>query len=655
VTRERVLELEAVTKTFGEQPPVPAVRGVSFAVHRGELVAIVGPSGSGKSTLLHVMGTLERPTSGVVRIGGVDAATLSDGELSVLRAREIGFVFQQFFLAEHATARENVADGLLYAGVSAAERFKRADEALARVGLSQRANFKPTSLSGGERQRVAIARAFVGRPAIVLADEPTGNLDSATGASIVELLRGLNHEGATIVMITHDGGLANQLPRQIQMLDGRVVSDTRRDDTASVAPLDRARREEEKRAGRSSDGRLAVRDRLRVASVGLRARPLRAALSALGIAIGTAAIVGVLGLSSSSQSGLLAEIDRLGTNLLTAEAGQSLTGEEAKLPGEARARIIHLENVQQVTDAALLKGVKVYRTSLIPAANSGGLEVRAASLNLLSVLGSEVSRGNWLNEATAQGPVAVLGSVAAGRLGIDRIDADQRIWLGHRWFEIAGILDPSPLAPEIDSSALIGYPAAQHYLGYVSVVGDERAAGPPSSIYVRTTTGHEAGVQELLGRTANPEAPNEVNVSQPSDVLTARAAATGAFDSLILGLGVVALIVGAIGVANIMIVSVLERRSEIGLRRALGATKGQIRAQFLGESILLAVIGGAVGLLAGAAATAVYASSKGWAVVIPVEAWVGGIASAIVIGALAGLLPAMRASRMPPTVALRTA
>jgi putative ABC transport system permease protein len=653
VTRETVLELEAVTKTYGEQPPVPAVRGVSFSVQRGELVAIVGPSGSGKSTLLHVMGTLERPTTGVVRIGGIDAAQLSDRELSILRAREIGFVFQQFFLAEHATARENVADGLLYAGISADERFKRADEALERVGLSDRATFKPTSLSGGERQRVAIARALIGRPAIVLADEPTGNLDSVNGASIVELIRELNVAGATIVVITHDASLADQLHRQIRMLDGQVVSDTLRDRHALVAPADGARGDES-RAGRPSEGRLALRDRLRVASVGLRARPLRAALSALGIAIGTAAIVGVLGLSSSSQSGLLAEIDRLGTNLLTVEAGQGFTGGEAQLPGEARARIAHLHNVQQVTDAALLKDAKVYRNSLIPVANSGGLEVRAASLNLLSVLGTEVSGGNWLNEATAHGPVAVLGSVAAGRLGIDRIDADQRIWLGHRWFEIAGILEPSPLAPEIDSSALIGYPAAQHYLGYVSLSGGERTAGPPSSIYVRTTTGQERAVQELLARTANPEAPNEVNVSQPSDVLTARAAATGAFDSLILGLGVVALIVGAIGVANIMIVSILERRSEIGLRRALGATKGQIRAQFLGESILLAVIGGVVGVLAGAAATAVYASSKNWAVVIPGEAWVGGIASAIVIGALAGLLPASRASRMPPAVALRT-
>ena len=225
MTTEPVLQLEGVTKVYGEEPPVPALRGVSFTVRRGELVGIVGPSGSGKSTLLHVIGTLDRPTDGVVRIGGVDAARLDDGELSKLRAQEIGFVFQQFFLAEHATVRENVADGLLYAGVRADERSRLADEALERVGLTHRSTFKPTKLSGGERQRVAIARALVGRPAIVLADEPTGNLDSTTGASIVALLRELNAAGATILMITHDTGLADQLPRQIRMLDGQVVAD----------------------------------------------------------------------------------------------------------------------------------------------------------------------------------------------------------------------------------------------------------------------------------------------------------------------------------------------------------------------------------------------------------------------------------------------
>jgi putative ABC transport system permease protein len=400
--------------------------------------------------------------------------------------------------------------------------------------------------------------------------------------------------------------------------------------------------------------RLELRDWLRVASVGLRSRPLRAALSALGIAIGTAAIVGVLGLSSSSQAGLIAEIDRLGTNLLTVETGQSLTGSPARLPREAPARITLLDNVEEVAHTALIKDRYVYRSSIVPVAETGGLQVRATNLNLLAVLETGLARGDWLNAGTARLPVAVLGSIAAHQLGIDRVYPDQRIWLGGRWFNLAGILNPSPLEPDIDVSALVGYPAAQKYLGYASIVAGEQTAGPPSTIYVRAATGHEAAVQSLLAQTADPAAPYEAAVSQPSDVLTARAAAAGAFNSLFLGLGAVALIVGAVGVANIMIISVLERRSEIGLRRALGATKSQIRTQFLAESILLAVIGGVVGVSTGAAATVVYATSKNWAVVIPFQAWGAGIGSAILIGALAGLMPAIRASRMPPTVALRT-
>jgi putative ABC transport system ATP-binding protein len=224
--RVPVLELEAVTKTYGSEPPVVSLDGVSFSVHQGELLAIVGPSGSGKSTLLHVMGTLDRPSAGTVRVTGLDVAGLSDRELAAVRATRIGFVFQQFFLAEHATALENVADGLLYAGVPVAERRLAAAEVLAAVGLGDRLKARPNQLSGGERQRVAIARALVGRPAIVLADEPTGNLDSATGIAILALLEQLHDDGATIAVITHDRDLARRLPRQVEMLDGRIVGDT---------------------------------------------------------------------------------------------------------------------------------------------------------------------------------------------------------------------------------------------------------------------------------------------------------------------------------------------------------------------------------------------------------------------------------------------
>jgi putative ABC transport system ATP-binding protein len=226
MSAKNVLELERVTKTYGTQPPVHALRGVSFTVRSGEMVAIVGPSGSGKSTLLHILGTLDRPSDGTVRIDGEDVAGLTDRRLAALRARSIGFVFQQFFLSEHTTVLENVADGLLYRGAGPAERRERATEALVRVGLEDRAGFRPGKLSGGQRQRVAIARALVGRPAIVLADEPTGNLDSKTGAAIIGLLHELNADGATILMITHDGGLAAQMPRQLHVLDGQIVADS---------------------------------------------------------------------------------------------------------------------------------------------------------------------------------------------------------------------------------------------------------------------------------------------------------------------------------------------------------------------------------------------------------------------------------------------
>jgi putative ABC transport system permease protein len=408
-------------------------------------------------------------------------------------------------------------------------------------------------------------------------------------------------------------------------------------------------------AGPPAPARLRLPDLARLAAVGLRTRKLRAALSGLGIAIGVAAIVAVLGLSASSQAGLIAEINALGTNLLTVQSGQGITGQPVPLPGAAPAMIARLPGVTAVGDTGQIN-ISAYRSQVIPSVNTNALFVQAASLGLLPAVGTTVARGAWLNAATAREPVAVLGAAAAQRLGIDRIWPGERIWVtpgvapggtagqgGGTWFYLAGILRPAALTPEIDSSVLVGFPAARQYLGY---------PGNPSTIYLRAATSQVTAVDALLAAQANPENPAEVDVSQPSAYLIAEADAQGAFNTLFLGLGAVALLVGAVGVANIMVISVLERRSEIGLRRALGATKGHIRIQFLAEAILLALAGGAAGVTAGAAATAIYARAKGWAIVIPAEAWAGGLAATVLIGAIAGLLPALKAARMSPTQAL---
>jgi putative ABC transport system permease protein len=390
--------------------------------------------------------------------------------------------------------------------------------------------------------------------------------------------------------------------------------------------------------------KLRPSDLARVASVGLRTRRTRAALSALGIAIGVAAIVAVLGLSSSSQAGLLSEIEHLGTNLLTITNGQSFAGKTAELPLVAPAMIARIDPVETVAETGTVKG-SVYRTPLIPAVETNALSVQAASLGLLNTLGIDVVQGRYLNAATAQEPAAVLGSAAAQRLGIDHIYPRERIWASGMWLYLVGIVGPSVLVPEIESSVLVGFKAAERYLQF---------NGHPNTVYLRSQNSQVTAVQSVLAATADPEAPNEVNVSQPSAALTARADAQGAFNGLFLGLGAVALLVGAVGVANIMVISVLERRSEIGLRRALGATRGQIRTQFLSEAILLALGGGVAGVATGALATAIYASTKGWAIVIPTLAWAGGFGAALLIGAVAGLVPALRAARLSPTEALRT-
>ncbi|GLY01393.1 ABC transporter permease [Actinoplanes sp. NBRC 101535] len=386
--------------------------------------------------------------------------------------------------------------------------------------------------------------------------------------------------------------------------------------------------------------RLRVSDQLRLGGVGLRARPLRAFLSALGIAIGIAAMTAVVGISSSSRAELDRALDALGTNMLTVAPGDTMFGGDATLPDEALTMIERIGPVTSATATGSV-GTRVYRNDRIPEGETGGLALLAARLDLLETVGAGLAHGSWLNAATDDYPVVVLGATAAQRLG----DVPT-IWIDGRAYTVAGVLEKVPLAPELNSAVLVGWPAAESYLDF---------DGHPTTVYTRAVPAKVEAVRAVLAATANPESPDEVQVSRPSDALAAQRATDRAFTALLLGLGAVALLVGGIGVANTMVISVLERRAEIGLRRSLGATRGQIRTQFVTESLLLSLLGGLSGVLGGAAVTAVHAGTQGWPAVVPLWALAGGPAATLVIGAAAGLYPAVRAARSAPTEALSAA
>jgi putative ABC transport system permease protein len=392
-------------------------------------------------------------------------------------------------------------------------------------------------------------------------------------------------------------------------------------------------------------GHVGVVDLARIGAGGLRARRVRTGLTALGIAIGIAAMMAVLGISESSRADLLATLDRLGTNLLTVNAGQTLFGESSALPEEAPGMIGRIAPVEGVSGVESIP-VAVRRTDLIPKAETGGISVIAADGSLLGTLEGTIADGRNLDAATARYPTVVLGATAARRLGITDVGIGAVVDIGGHWFAVIGILEPLPLTPEIDRSAIIGLPIARDLFD---------ATGSPTTIYVRASDAAIEDVRAVLPATANPANPEEVQVSRPSEAIAARAAAATTFTALFLGLGAVALLVGGLGIANVMLMAVLERRSEIGLRRALGATRGHIVGQFLTESLVLAGSGGIVGVVLGSVVTVLYAGSQGWLVALPWVGIAGGVGLAVAIGAIAGLYPALRAARTAPTDALRTA
>jgi putative ABC transport system permease protein len=396
--------------------------------------------------------------------------------------------------------------------------------------------------------------------------------------------------------------------------------------------------------GAPRPARLGLADTVRVAGAGLRTRRLRVLLSALGIAIGIAATVSVVGISTSSRADLDRALARLGTNLLTVAPGKTLlTDEPAPLPAESTSMIRRIPPVTSATATGSLPQARVYRNDHIPLGQSGGIAVLAADTGLPGTVGAQLSAGTWFNQATAGYPTVVLGSAAAQRLGVTTAGPQSQVWLGGVWFTVIGLLRPVPLAPELDSAALVGWDAAGKYLSF---------DGHPTTVYCRAKDQYVTAVRDVLAATANPAAPSQVRVSRPSDALAAEHATDRTFTGLLLGLGVVAFLVGGVGVANTMVISVLERRSEIGLRRCLGATRGQIRLQFLLESSLLSCLGGVAGIGLGLAATTLYAATQHWLTVVPAEATAAALGATVIIGAFAGIYPAMRAARLSPTEAI---
>jgi macrolide transport system ATP-binding/permease protein len=638
-----VLELSKVSRQYGTSPAVNALVDVDLQVAPGEWLAITGPSGAGKSTLLHILGCLDRPTSGKYYFEGVDTAKLDDRERAGLRSRRIGFVFQSFHLLPHRTVLENVMLAEVYRKQSHRGRRERALAALERVGLSHRVDFLPTKLSGGEKQRVAIARALIGSPSLLLCDEPTGNLDSKSTADLLDLFARLNGEGLTLVIVTHDENVASRAGRRVHIIDGRltILSESEKNGQETAAAM---------KSGRVSRSGITLRDLFNEVIAGMFARPMRMVLTILGIVIGLTALVATVGLSRTAGNRIISQFDELVATEITVTARPGPGGvDPATIPWDAPERLLRLNGV---VAAGTVSEVNVgdLLVSSSPIRDPQGqtafnLGVKAASPGLFRAIRAELATGRFPDSGHSERAdrVAVLGPTAAERLGIVDLAQMPAIAIGDHLYLVIGILGGVGRQPDLLGSVILPEGTARQDFGLAG----------PGAVVIETQIGAASLIAQQTPLALRPDKPSVLRIELPPEPRRVRDAVQSDLNVMFLLLGGLSLIVGAIGIGNITLVSVMERTGEIGLRRAIGANRSHIAAQFLLESASMGVIGGILGASLGVLIVVAVSALQVWTPVLdPAAPFLAPVVGGT-IGLLSGAYPAMRAARLEPVEAFR--